>query len=38
MNAHRNDLAALSTAELRSRRGRLVAGLPQAGQPTLTGT
>src|SRR6266853_7054366 len=30
MNAHRNDLAALSTAELRSRRDRLVAGLPQA--------
>jgi hypothetical protein len=30
MNTHRNDLAALSTAELRSRRDRLVAGLPQA--------
>lgn len=30
MNAHRNDLAALPTAELRSRRDRLAAGLPQA--------
>jgi hypothetical protein len=30
MNTHRNDLAALSAAELRSRRDRLVAGLPQA--------
>jgi hypothetical protein len=30
MNTHRIDLAGLSTAELRSRRGRLVAGLPQA--------
>src|SRR5258708_14054315 len=30
MSAHRNDRAALSTAELRSRRDRLVAGLPQA--------
>jgi len=30
INTHRNDLAALSTAELRSRRDRLVAGLPQA--------
>ena len=30
MNTHRNDLAALSTAELRGRRDRLVAGLPQA--------
>ena len=30
MNTHRNDLAALSTAELRSRRDRLAAGLPQA--------
>ena len=30
MNTHRNDLAALSTAELRSRRDRLVAGLPQS--------
>lgn len=30
VNTHRNDLAALSTAELRSRRDRLVAGLPQA--------
>jgi hypothetical protein len=30
MNTHRNDLAALPTAELRSRRDRLVAGLPQA--------
>ena len=30
MNTHRNNLAALSTAELRSRRDRLVAGLPQA--------
>ena len=31
MNTHRNDLAVLPTAELRSRRDRLVAGLPQAG-------
>jgi hypothetical protein len=30
MNTHRIDLAGLSTAELRSRRDRLVAGLPQA--------
>jgi hypothetical protein len=30
MDTHRNNLAALSTAELRSRRDRLVAGLPQA--------
>lgn len=30
MNAHRIDLAGLSAAELRSRRDRLVAGLPQA--------
>jgi hypothetical protein len=30
MSTHRNDLAALSTAELRSCRDRLVAGLPQA--------
>src|SRR5437764_11390271 len=30
MNTHRNNLAALSTAELRSRRDRLVAGLPRA--------
>jgi hypothetical protein len=30
MNAYRNNLAALSAAELRSRRDRLVAGLPQA--------
>jgi len=30
MNTHRNDLAALSTAELRGRLDRLVAGLPQA--------
>src|SRR2546425_11875418 len=30
MNTHRTDLAALSPAELRSRRDRLVAGLPQA--------
>ncbi len=32
MNTHRNDLAALSAAELRSRRDRLVAGLPQAAE------
>ena|SRR6266496_2507306 len=31
MNTHRNDLAALSTAELRQRRDRLVTGLPEAG-------
>jgi hypothetical protein len=30
MNTHRTDLAVLSTAELRSRRDRLAAGLPQA--------
>ena len=30
MNTHRNELAAAPTAELRSRRDRLVAGLPQA--------
>ncbi|HEV3292092.1 MAG TPA: DUF6788 family protein [Streptosporangiaceae bacterium] len=30
MNTHRNDLAALSTAELRQRRDRLVTGLPRA--------
>ena len=30
MNTHRNDLAALSTAELRSRRDQLAVGLPQA--------
>ena len=30
MNTHRNNLAALSTAELRPRRDRLVAGLPRA--------
>jgi hypothetical protein len=30
MNTHRTDLAVLSTPELRSRRDRLVAGLPQA--------
>jgi hypothetical protein len=37
MNAHRIDLAVLSTVELRSRRDRLVAGLPQAG-PFLAGS
>ena len=31
MSTHRNDLAAAPTAELRSRRDRLVAALPQAG-------
>ncbi|HXZ77078.1 MAG TPA: DUF6788 family protein [Streptosporangiaceae bacterium] len=31
MNTHRNELAATPTAELRSRRDRLVAALPQAG-------
>jgi hypothetical protein len=30
MSTHRNDLAALSTAELRSRRDRLVTGLPHS--------
>jgi len=30
MNAHRNDLAALSTTELRQRRDQLVARLPRA--------
>ena len=30
MNTHRNDLAALSAAELRQRRDRLAAGLPRA--------
>ena len=30
MNTHRNDLAALSTAELRRRRDQLAAGLPRA--------
>jgi hypothetical protein len=30
MNTHRNDLAVLSAAELRSRRDGLAAGLPQA--------
>jgi hypothetical protein len=30
MSTHRNDLAVLSTAELRSRRKALAAGLPQA--------
>ena len=30
MNTHRNDLAALSTAELRQRRDQLVTGLPRA--------
>jgi hypothetical protein len=30
MNAHRNDLAALSTTELRQRRDQLVTGLPRA--------
>jgi Family of unknown function (DUF6788) len=30
MNAHRNNLAALSTAELRQRRDQLVTGLPRA--------
>lgn len=30
MSTHRNDLAALPTAELRSRRDRLAAGLPRA--------
>ena len=30
MNAHRNDLAALSTTELRHRRDQLVTGLPRA--------
>jgi hypothetical protein len=30
MNTHRNDLVALSTAELHERRDRLAAGLPQA--------
>ena len=32
MNAHKNDLRGLSAAELRSRRDRLAADLPQAGQ------
>jgi hypothetical protein len=31
MDTHRNDLAVLPAAELRSRRDQLVAGLPQAG-------
>ena len=31
MNTHRNELAAAPTAELRSRRDRLAAALPQAG-------
>ena len=31
MSTHRNGLAALATAELRSRRDRLVTALPQAG-------
>jgi hypothetical protein len=30
VNTHRNDLAALSTAELRQRRDQLVTGLPRA--------
>jgi hypothetical protein len=30
MNTHRNDLAVLSTAELRQRRDQLVTGLPRA--------
>ena len=30
MNTHRNDLAVVSTAELRQRRDQLVAGLPRA--------
>jgi hypothetical protein len=32
MNAHKNDFRGLSAAELRSRRDRLAADLPQAGQ------
>jgi hypothetical protein len=32
MNAYKNDLRALSSAELRSRRDRLAAGLPGAGK------
>jgi hypothetical protein len=37
MNTHRNDLAALSTAELRQRRDQLVTGLPRAA-PFLAGS